>query len=400
MELTILFDHRFCQDGQGTVFSLQNYNYRLFAERYLAVFDSVQIIARVRETPMPRPPDRATEGKGIRVLSVGDWHGSLQYLRHYRSVSRMCREVAAGPAAVLMIAPGTLGHLARKSLQSRRHPYAVEVVGDPWDVFSPGTVRHPLRPVFRRLFAQQLRSQCAGACAVAYVTERTLQERYPAAPGAFATHCSDVVLDDTAFVAEPARTRNIPGRIRLIAVGTLAQLYKAHDVLLQAVAQCVHQGLDLELAVVGDGGHRGRLERQAASLGLTERVFFRGQLPAGGAVREELDRADLFVLPSKTEGLPRAMIEALARALPCIGSTVGGIPELLPPEDMVPPGDVAALAGKIREVVGDPQRRQRMATRNLRRAADFRSELLRQRHREFCQFLRQRTEQWINRQHP
>ena len=122
-------------------------------------------------------------------------------------------------------------------------------------------------------------------------------------------------------------------------MGTLEQLYKAPDVLLDAVGQCFRQGLDLELVWIGGGQYQQQLEARAKELGLSPRVRFLGQLPAGDAVRGELDRADLFVLPSRQEGLPRAMLEAMARGLPCIGSTVGGIPELLPAEDLVPPGD-------------------------------------------------------------
>ena len=73
------------------------------------------------------------------------------------------------------------------------------------------------------------------------------------------------------------------------------------------------------------------------------------------------------------------MIEAMARALPCIGSTVGGIPELLPAEDMVPPGDADGLARKISEIVSDSQRMQRMSARNLARAGDFQEDVLRER---------------------
>ena len=109
----------------------------------------------------------------------------------------------------------------------------------------------------------------------------------------------------------------------------------------------------------------------------------------------QLDLADLFVLPSYQEGLPRAMVEAMARSLPCIGSTVGGIPELLQPEDMVPPGDAVALANKIREVVTDRDRMARMSARNLEKAKDYRNEVLQERRNEFYRYVREQTEAWL-----
>ena len=76
---------------------------------------------------------------------------------------------------------------------------------------------------------------------------------------------------------------------------------------------CVHEGLNIELVFVGSGGYQPQLEAQAVALGIGTRVQFCGQLVSADAVRAELDRADLFVLPSRQEGLPRAMIEAMAR---------------------------------------------------------------------------------------
>jgi glycosyltransferase involved in cell wall biosynthesis len=179
-------------------------------------------------------------------------------------------------------------------------------------------------------------------------------------------------------------------------VGTLAHLYKGPDVLIDAVARCLQAGLDLRLKLVGDGKHRKQLEARAAGQGLAGRVTFLGQLSAGAAVRDVLDEADAFVLPSRTEGLPRAMVEAMARALPCIGSTVGGIPELLPAEDMVPPGDVEALASKIREVVTNPRRMARMSASNLEKAQEYREEVLAQRRAEFYRHVQEHTETWLD----
>jgi glycosyltransferase involved in cell wall biosynthesis len=181
----------------------------------------------------------------------------------------------------------------------------------------------------------------------------------------------------------------------LITLASLAQLYKAPDVLIDAVAVCVAEGLDIKLVLVGDGQYRQKLEARAQGHGLGDRVCFKGQLTAGDAVRNQLDLADIFVLPSHQEGLPRAMVEAMARALPCIGSTVGGIPELLPPEDLVPPGNVAALASKIREVATNPERMARMSARNLKKAKEYRDEALREPRNEFYRYVREMTEAWL-----
>jgi glycosyltransferase involved in cell wall biosynthesis len=202
---------------------------------------------------------------------------------------------------------------------------------------------------------------------------------------------TDAVVSQATSVAVPRPQHTLDRALRLVSIGSLARMYKAPDILLQAIARCVDDGLDLELTYVGEGQHRPAMEQLALTLGLGGRVRFVGQLTTRAAVVGELDRADLFVLASRTEGLPRAMLEAMARALPCIGSTVGGIPELLPASDLVPPGDVAALAAKIREVAASPARRAAMSAYNLARTADYHDDVQRARHVSFCREVAERT---------
>jgi glycosyltransferase involved in cell wall biosynthesis len=134
------------------------------------------------------------------------------------------------------------------------------------------------------------------------------------------------------------------------------------------------------------------LEAQADALGLRSAVNFMGQLNGTDAVRETLDVADLFVMPSRAEGLPRAMVEAMARGLPCVGSSVGGIPELIPAEDRVPAGDVLALANKLIEVLSDPARLARMSARNLARAKDYNDAILTERRNQFYAYIKDQTQ--------
>jgi glycosyltransferase involved in cell wall biosynthesis len=181
----------------------------------------------------------------------------------------------------------------------------------------------------------------------------------------------------------------------IVFVGTLAQLYKAPDVLLRAVAICLSAGADVTLRIVGDGRHRRELEALAEQLGIAARTVFVGELATRAAVVAELDRADLFVLPSHQEGLPRALIEAMARGLPCLGSTVGGIPELLDGEDVIEPGNVEELAALMLKVLRDRTRREAMALRNQSRARLYQLTALRPRRAEFYRRVQRLTADWL-----
>ena len=387
MNLTVTVEHRFARTPDGALWTQAAFAYP-FWTRYLDVFAAVRPCARVQDVPAVPSDWLRADGPGVVFAPVPHYLGPLEYARKRGAVRAAVSAAVSVPGAVILRVPSQLAVPARAALRGR--PYAVEVVGDPYDVFAPGAVRHPLRPYFRWSFARQLRAQCAGACAAAYVTREALQRRYPPAPGAFTTHYSSVELPDAAFVPAP-RPPRAAGPFTVVTVGSLAQLYKAPDVLIEAAALCVQDGLDLRLVLVGDGRHRPELEALAAARGLAERVTFAGQLTAGAAVRAQLDQADLFALPSRTEGLPRALVEALARGLPCIGSTAGGIPELLPPEDMVPPGDAPALAALMAAVLRDPARRARMAARGHETARAYHEDILRQRRVAFYREVKSRT---------
>ncbi len=360
-------------------------------KRYLDVFDGVTVVARLFETEDAKA--QPVEGPGVRLAALSGYTGPLQYLTKRQLVARQVRAAFDPEAAYILRVPGTIGTLMWRVLRQRHHPFAVEMVGDPYEVFAPGSVRHPLRRAFRYWIPRLTRQQCHEAFAAAYVTERVLQGRYPC-PG-FCTGISSLTMPDEALVSEPRQYTAPPSPATIAMVGHFNQLYKAPQILLQAAARAMKQGLDLRLVLVGEGSYLGYLQSLAGKLGIATRVEFTGGLPSGVAVREVLDRADVFVLASFQEGLPRAMIEAMARALPCVGSTAGGIPELLAEEDLVPPGDAQALARKLFEVLRDPARLERMSRRNLARAQDYRGSDLRDRRVEFYQRVREHTEAWL-----
>jgi glycosyltransferase involved in cell wall biosynthesis len=386
---TVVLEHRFDRTPDGNVWTRNQFPFA-FWRRYLEVFDGVRVVARVREVSSSDPEFARADGDRVQFAGVTHYIGPSDYARRAPTVRREARAAVDPESAVILRVGSHLAALIEPALRRRGQPYAVEVIYDPYDMFAPGSMTHPTRRFFRWYFPRQLRRHCARACAAAYVTEHALQRRYPPGPSAYSTFYSDVELSDDA-ISESPRVDTGRRPARLVTVGSFDQLYKAPDVLIDAVALCVEAGCDVSLTLVGDGAHRSALEARAQAHGIGGRVHFSGNLPAGPAVRAELDAADLFVLPSRQEGLPRALVEAMARGLPCIGSDIGGIPELLSADDLVPPGDADALATKIRAVLADPQRRSRMSEANLATARRYRESELHERRVEFYHEVRRRT---------
>jgi glycosyltransferase involved in cell wall biosynthesis len=408
VRLLIALDHHFVRDRTGEVYvghphAIAGYP---FWQQYFPVFEEVLVLARVRQ--QSEKPAKAAVAGGPRVSfhDLPDYLGPWEYFRHLIPLRRSVAAAVRSCDAFILRVPGAIGQLAWRALRRLGRPYAVEVVADPWDMYSPGAVPTIVRPIVRRQSSILLRAMCARASCVSYVTRAALQRRYPPGPQTWATYASDVDIQSGVADASQLRERvdrlarslcgaeAVSPAVQIGFVGAFAQMYKAPDVLLQATARCLRADLNLTVAFVGDGKFRPQMEVLANKLGISDRVHFLGALTPGRTVQEFLRRIDLFVLPSRQEGLPRAMVEAMAEACPCIGSTVGGIPELLAPEDMVPPDDAQALARKICEVLQEDGRLERMARRNWERAQDFQTHALLERRMGFYCKVRQQAEQW------
>jgi glycosyltransferase involved in cell wall biosynthesis len=392
VNVLITLPHRFDRTPDGAVWTRTAFA-RPFYSQYLEVFEGVRVAARVRDVESPFPDGRRADGDGVWFHAIPYYVGALQFIARAAEVRSAARRAVEPTEAVILRVESQIATFIEAALRRSGRPYGLEVVGDPYESFAPGCVRHPLRPLLQMYGYVVLKAQCARAPATAYVTENALQSRYPPASGAFSSSYSDAEMPADAYVSQPRKVSGSPRTINLISVGSLEQLYKGSDVLIDAVRACVQGGLDLTVTLIGDGKYRLELERRAGEL--AERARFLGLLPAGAAVRAHLDQADIFVLPSRSEGLPRALLEAMARALPCIGSAVGGIPELLAPEDLVPPGDSTALAQKIREVLQTPGRMVAMSARNLRKSREYCHEILQDRRNRFYRHVKEQTEVWL-----
>lgn len=375
MRLLLPLEQRYYRDSDGRIFSADPANY-VYLQKFLKVFTEVVVLARVRESRSSFSPVQRADGPQVGFAALPDFRTPFSLLAHSRQFRSVTRGAVESCDAFLLRLPGVVSELARRGILEKGARYGVQVVGDPQEVFHSMATSSPLRPFYRSFFTRQVERACREeANAVAYVSRCTLPERYPAGAGVPTFLLSNVDLHGAIISAEALDRRSV----RLIEskaplhIGVVAYLdaaYKGVDVLLQALSIC-KASLDFRCTVLGDGALKERLIALSRDLGLADRLTFAGHRNAGAEIFEFLDTVDLYVQPSRTEGLPRALIEAMARGCAAIGTNVGGIPQLLSKSELVPPNDAPALAAKILEVASDRGRMGQMARHNVESARAY-----------------------------
>jgi glycosyltransferase involved in cell wall biosynthesis len=160
--------------------------------------------------------------------------------------------------------------------------------------------------------------------------------------------------------------------VLLCAVGRLSR-EKGQDVLIDAFARIAPRHPALQVALAGDGPDRLSLEARSTALGVRARVHFLGHQPH---VARVYTAADIIVLPSRSEGMPNALLEAMATGTPVIAAAVGGVPEVAHDGHdawLVPSDDPPALAASIEDAIEHPEEMRRRALRAQQQVLDSRA---------------------------
>ncbi|MCO4755235.1 MAG: glycosyltransferase family 4 protein, partial [Bacteriovoracaceae bacterium] len=206
------------------------------------------------------------------------------------------------------------------------------------------------------------------------VTQNALQKRYPPVESIKTIHASSIKLNEDFFFHDKVFNNY---SMDWVFVGTLEQFQKAPDVLLKAFRLVVNKFPKAKLSFIGDGRERAGLEKMSKNLGLEKNVNFQGKVSSPEQVREHLIHSPFFVLPSRGEGLPRAMIEAMACGCVCVGSEIGGIQELIEQDWIAKVNDHKDLANKMIKAmdVGSAKQKE-ISVRNIEEAKAYLSPLL------------------------
>lgn len=383
MNLYFFTESRF-DSVNGEIWTSQGFSMALW-QRYLGKFDHVYVAARLQNVSEHSSDNLfKLEDKRVSVIGLPYYIGLVPYLKAKGSIKKIINSFIHPGDAYICRVPGNIGTIAAECLKKKGIPYGLEVVGDPWESLSPQAFESPFARIFQVVAKRQLQKITHNASAALYVTNHILQDKYPVKEGVFTTGASNVILRDDCYSAEPHKVvdREKNAQVRMLAVGTLAQLYKAPDVILKALAIVKSKGYNPFLTWFGDGRYRQPMIKMAEELGLKDNVSFVGAVKQD-VIRKEFEQTDLFVHASRAEGLPRAVIEAMAYGLPCIGSSVAGIPELLSPEAIVKPNDVDRLAEKMLRFVENKQFAQSEANKNWDESKKYHNDILTERRLSF-----------------
>jgi glycosyltransferase involved in cell wall biosynthesis len=348
-----------------------NYSRKLL-DRYRYLADYLVFAVRGRE------PRHVQWFEDAEIHCLPDMKHGLNPLRS-SSVRQTIDVLVEASDMVVARLPSLIGSWALRSAWKQEKPVLVEMVGCPWDALWNHSPKGKLvAPWFwaknRRLLRRSRHT--------VYVSETFLQQRYPSPGKSIA--CSNVE-------AVPATESDLAVRLQRVSalsddqpivIGTIANLdvpYKGHDLVLRALAAVSDKAPNYIYRMVGPG-NPARLNEMAKSLGVQDRIEFTGAVPKS-EIPWALDAIDVYVQPSRQEGLPRALLEAMARGCIAIGSQVGGMPELLSKPWLLPKDDWRGLAALFQGLLAHDL--ESVVRANVDMAARYRIDLLEQRRQSF-----------------
>lgn len=321
----------FCYDGPLEVDSEGNFygtviNDKVFA-RYATVADEIYVAIRVVSATKPDKKSLITN-KGVTIFkidNISSLSGQIKKRKVLQNISELVKQVDF----MIIRLPSFIGNECEKIARKENKPYIIEMVGCPWDSLWNYNLKGK---VIAPIMWMQTKRKLTRASHVVYVTNEFLQKRYPT-KGKYVC-CSNVeISDDTVLNIEKLEQyRNIKKKNVLI-LGTSAAVdvpYKGHECVLKAIPLLLNKGINVRYEMAG-GGDQTHLKNIIRELGIEENVVFKGLMPHEDVFRW-LEKVDIYIQPSKQEGLPRALIEAMNSTCFCIGAHTGGIPELLPNE--------------------------------------------------------------------
>ena len=380
----------FCYDGPLYKDEYGDYydsilNDQMF-QRYFNVADELEVLIRIRNVKredVENKMSRLTDSR-IKVVECPNLASVSGLLKDSSTAKKILKDRIKKAEICFCRLPSVIGNYSVDICKKLCKKYLVEVVGCPWDSYTNYSYKGKLVAPFAMV---AMKKRVYKAPFVLYVTNQFLQKRYPTKGQSI--NCSNVELP-------PVNDEILSNRLKRIAsckstskytIGTAAGLdvlYKGQQYVIGALAELKKRGItNIEYQLIG-GGTGNYLKKVAKDLGVQEQLIIVGQMPHD-KVFEWMDNLDFYAQPSRQEGLPRSMIEAMSRGLPCIGAKTAGIPELIETEYIFPntSDEINEIANILEILINNTEKCRSAATVNFEEAKKYQKEILVARRTEF-----------------
>ena len=230
------------------------------------------------------------------------------------------------------------------------------------------------------------KDMCIKANGVAYVTREKLQCKYPSFSIKygndnlhFDTYYSSIDLPESKFYKRDWKKYERPEIFKLVHIGSMQNDRKGQKRLINILDKLIKEGYSVNLLFVGDGKLLEDLKKYSIDKKLEKYIEFKGNI-SNTEVFNVLSNADLFVLPSSSEGLPRSIIEAMATSLPCVASNVDGIPELVEDEYLCEYDNIDGYVKNIKKFLDNIELMRVVGEKNYFKSKQYsRNELMKRR---------------------
>ena len=391
MKLLVAVDAHIYRTPDGRHWCKSIYGYE-FWKRYLIVFDDVRVVARMKDVKETEENWLLMDGEHVEVYGIPFFQGPVQLAKKFCSIQRALHDVDMGCDAALMRMPSPTASMVWRHLR-RGIPLAGEVVFDFTDSLTHSNQNFIIR-LLNRIQSKDLSRFCLTANGVSYVTEKAIQEHYPSyarlhgtSREHFESSYSTIMLRDEAYTA-PRNYTDLKKLTLVLSSVSMNSEKKGERILISAVKKARDRGYQADAVIIGDGSLRHAFEEYARMLGVKDYITFTGLLYTSDEVRSAMLKADIYVLPTLGEGLPRGILEAMAIGLPVLSTPVGGIPEVIEERYLFSPTDADAFADEICRLMDNPDELTEMSEKNFRKSLEFRDEILQQRRNVFYEQLK------------
>lgn len=333
MKLLLAYKFNFIRDKEENIYAYGAIDNDLF-ERYSNLSDNLTILSNFDKkeynVELLKRSFNTIKTSNKKIIEVPNLYSSnYTYLnpiiRH--KIDKIIEKSVVESDAIIIRVPSFIGYKVAKFAKKHNKPYLIEIVGCARDSLWYHSIKGKLI-AFSNFFS--MRKSVKKAPFALYVTNMFLQHRYP--NNGVNIGCSDVALLETNNQVLEQRLKKINEmtETQTIVLGTTAAVnvrYKGQQYVIKAISKLNKEGYNFEYHLVG-GGDNSYLKAMAKKYKIEDKVKFLGTY-THKEVFDFLDMIDVYIQPSKLEGLPRSLVEAMSRGCPSLGSNVGGIPELL-----------------------------------------------------------------------